>query len=65
MKEDIKDAVNYALDSNKLEDYHLTNEEVEKVIDTIDKSDKSFTDSVLDMIKEEKKEDNNNVKIRK
>ena len=65
MENEVKNAVNYALDSNKLEGYHLPEEEVEKVIDTIDKSDKNFTDSVLDMINDEKKEDGNSVKIRK
>lgn len=66
MKEDVKKAVDYAIDSNKLEDYHLTDEEVKAVIGNINESDKKFTDDVLDMISEDNKlEDDKNVKIRK
>lgn len=68
MKEEVKKAVDYAIDSNKLEDYHLTDKEVETVLGTINESDEKFTDDVLEMIAVDKtieKENDSNVKIRK
>lgn len=64
--EEIKNATQYAMDSNKLEGYILTEEEEKKVMDTINNSDKSFTNDVLEMIDEDKKKGELvNVKTRK
>ena len=64
--EEIKNATQYAIDSNKLEGYILTEEEEKKVIDNINESDKSFTNDVLEMINEDnKKGETSNVKVRK
>ena len=72
MKEKIE-AVNYGLDSNKLEGNNLTEQEVQTVIDGIDRSDGSFLQSVVELVEKgqitsqnnDSKEDDLNVKTKK
>lgn len=64
MEQKIEEAVNYARDTQRLEDNVLTENEVQDIIKGINQDDSEFTTEVLEKIKQER-EDSENVKIRK
>ena len=63
MEEKKEEAINYALDSNRLENNYLTNKELEEVLNGIDKTDESFLKAVVDLVNKTGEDDN--VKIKK
>lgn len=68
MDKNLNDAVNYGADSNKLEDNNLTDKEIEKVMNDMQKTDESFLYGIIQMIRGKHKnndEDEENVKVRK
>lgn len=70
MKEKVYKAVEYASNSNRLENNNLSDSELKEIVDNImvGKSDESFLLSIVESVKKEpvkKEEENQNVKIRK
>lgn len=70
MKEKVYKAVEYASNSNRLENNNLSDSELKEIVDNImvGKSDESFLLSIVESVKKEpvkEEEENQNVKIRK
>ena len=65
MEEKKNEAINYAVDSNKLEKHNVTPKEFKEILDSLDKTDESFLLAVVEYAKNSKKGDKSNVKIRK
>lgn len=70
MKEKVYKAVEYASNSNRLENNNLSDSELKEIVDNImvGKSDESFLLSVVESVKKEPikvEEEKQNVKIRK
>ena len=69
MDEKKKEAAEYGAGSNNLEGNNLSYKEFEEILNTIDKPDESFISALVEYInthtKNEDKEENNNVEIKK